>query len=125
LWGKIDSWEAAERLAQFGPALVVIKAGSKGSLLYERTTGGRWRIPAYPVKVVDVTGAGDAYCGGFMVGLEETGDPVLACCYGSVSASFVLQGFGPLYALRHSREEAERRVDQLRNEVEVVRSRCC
>lgn len=66
------------------------------------------------MKGVDVSGTGDAYCGGFMVGLEETGDPVLACCYGSVSASFVLQGSGPPYVLRFSREKAERRVDQLR-----------
>jgi ribokinase len=54
--------------------------------------------------------------------LEETGDPVLACCYGSVSASFVLQGFGALHALQHSRKDAESRVEQLRRWVEVVDS---
>jgi sugar/nucleoside kinase (ribokinase family) len=120
MWGRVDLWDAAERLAEFGPAFVVIKAGRKGSLLYESSTRRRWLVPAYPVQVVDTTGAGDAYCGGFMVGLEETGDPRLACCYGAVSASFMLQGFGPLSALRYSRREAEQRLGRLRAFVEEV-----
>ena len=36
-----------------------------------------------------------------MVGYEEMQDPVLAGCYGAVSASFVLEGFGALYAIRY------------------------
>jgi len=120
LLGPVDPWQAAQYLAQAGPPLVVIKMGSKGSLLYDRTAGKGWHIPAYPVQVVDVTGAGDAYCGGFMVGYEETQDPVLAACYGTVSASFVLEGFGALYALRHTRAEAETRLASLRQAVEKL-----
>ncbi len=110
LLGQGDLWEAACRFAEAGPTVVVIKTGSSGSLVYDGKTGARWHIPAYPVHVVDVTGAGDAYCGGFMVGYAETKDPVIAACYGAVSASFVLQGFGALYALRYTRSQAEARL---------------
>ena len=118
--GNLGPWQAACRFAEAGPGVVVIKAGSKGSLVYDRGSRRRWRIPAYPAHLVDVTGYGDAYCGGFMVGHDETQDPVLAGCYGAVSASFVLEGFGALYALRYARHQAEARLAELRERVETV-----
>jgi hypothetical protein len=45
---------------------------------------------------------------------------MLAGCYGAVSASFVLQGFGALYALQFSRAQAEARLDELRSQVRSV-----
>jgi sugar/nucleoside kinase (ribokinase family) len=116
--GTGDPWQAALRFAEAGPRVVVIKAGRKGSFIYDARAGGRWHVPAYPTAVVDVTGAGDAYCGGFMVGYRETADPLLAGCYGTVSASFVLQGFGALYALQFSRAQAEARLEKLRGQVQ-------
>ncbi len=112
--GAVDLWEAADRFAEAGPKTVVVKIGSKGSLVLDFESKSRWRIPTYPVAIVDVTGAGDAYCGGFAVGYDETADPVVAACYGTVSASFVLQGFGALYGLRYPRGEAEERLGYLR-----------
>ncbi len=118
LTGGLDLWAAAEQFAALGVPIVVVKAGSKGALLYLREDGSRWHIPAFPVQVIDVTGAGDAFCGGFMVGFQETGDPVQACAYGAVSASFVLEGYGALYALRATRAQAERRLGWLLSSVE-------
>lgn len=118
--GAGDPWQAACRFAQAGPRVIVIKAGSNGSLIYDGQAQRRWHVPAYPAEVVDVTGAGDAYCGGFMVGYQETGDPLLAGCYGAVSASFVLEGFGALYATRFSRGQAEARLNELRGQVRPV-----
>jgi ribokinase len=120
LLGPIDPWHAACRFAEAGPRVVVIKAGSRGSLVYDSQGHERWSVPAYPTRVVDVTGAGDAYCGGFMVGYQETGDAVLAACYGAVSASFVLQGFGALYAARHTRSEAQARLAVLKGRLEHI-----
>ncbi len=120
LLGEGDPWQAALRFADAGPQVIVIKAGHEGSFIYDRRSRRRWNVPAYPAEVVDVTGAGDAYCGGFMVGYQETGDPVLAGCYGAVSASFVLQGFGALYALQFSRAQAQARLDELRKQVHPV-----
>ena len=47
-------------------------------------TEAKWvDIPVFPTNVKDPTGAGDAFCGGFQVGLFETGDPVQAALYGA------------------------------------------
>jgi ribokinase len=118
LLGAVGLWEAATLFGEAGPEVVVIKVGGKGSLVYDRHSQRRWRVPAYPVDVVDVTGAGDAYCGGLMVGYEETHDPLLAACYGAVSASFVLQGFGALHGVRYSRAHAEQRLADLKDRVQ-------
>ncbi len=118
LLGEGDPWQAARHFAKAGPTVVVIKSGSSGSLIYDRETDSRWHVPAYPVRIADVTGAGDAYCGGFMVGYAETRDAVIAACYGTVSASFVLQGFGALYALRYTRSQAEVRLAAMLERIE-------
>jgi sugar/nucleoside kinase (ribokinase family) len=120
LMGQGDHWKAACRFAEAGPSVVVIKAGSKGSLVYDHRARKCWMAPAYPTDVVDVTGAGDAYCGGFMVGYAETQDAMVAGCYGAVSASFVLEGHGALHALRHSRADAEERLAALKEMVALV-----
>jgi len=100
-------------LTRRGPAAVVIKEGARGAVVYHRPDDRLQRIPALPVRVVDPTGAGDAFCGGFAVGLARTGDPFRAACYGAVSASFVIQDFGALHALRVSPAEAEERLAEL------------
>jgi hypothetical protein len=70
----------------------------------------RTHIPPYPACVIDPTGAGDSFCGGFAVGLTDTGDPIRAAQYGTVSASWVIQGYGALYALGSNREKAQARL---------------
>ncbi|RLT44180.1 MAG: carbohydrate kinase family protein [Chloroflexi bacterium] len=91
--------EMARRLAEAGAPVVVLKLGAEGSLVYQQTTDSFTPIPALPAAVVDVTGAGDAFCGAFAVGLAESGDPVTAAQWGAVAASFVIEGFGALHAL--------------------------
>jgi sugar/nucleoside kinase (ribokinase family) len=67
--------------------------GEDGSVVQE-TTGERWRVPAVPTDVVDVTGAGNAYCGGYLVALGEGLDAVEAGLRATVSASFAVEQFG-------------------------------
>ena len=107
-------WEIAEALAEYGCRIVVLKAGAGGQWLFERASGGRWRIPAYPSAVQDRTGAGDAFCGGFLVGLDHTGDPVEAALRGSAAASLVVEGSGPFYALEALPGLAAARLEALR-----------
>lgn len=113
LLGGMDLWKAAAEFARHGPRIVVVKVGERGALVYERDARRRTQVPAYPARVADVTGAGDSFCGGFLVGLAETGDAIRAAMYGAVSASFVIEGYGALYAAYHSREEAEERLLRL------------
>jgi sugar/nucleoside kinase (ribokinase family) len=67
-------------------------------------------VPAVSPRCVDPTGAGDAFCGGFLTGLIETGDPVEAALRGAVSASFAVEGCGaePLMAPVDDREVMSR-----------------
>ncbi|MBI3960084.1 MAG: carbohydrate kinase family protein [Chloroflexi bacterium] len=108
--------EMARRLAVDGPPVVVLKLGAEGALVYERVSDRFTHIPAAPAQAVDVTGAGDAFCGAFAVGLHATGDPVVAAGWGAVSASFVIEGFGALHALEQASEgERQTRLQNLRN----------
>ena len=72
------------------------------------------RMPATSADPVDPTGCGDAFCGGFLVGLTETGDLRSAMAYGAVSASFAGEGHGATHALSIDRNEALRRLEALR-----------
>ncbi|GAB4162954.1 MAG: hypothetical protein Fur0021_37640 [Candidatus Promineifilaceae bacterium] len=112
---EVDQVEAARTLAAWGAPLVVIKRGADGVLLYERepervTELAAFHAPGDP-RVIDVTGAGDAFCGGFMVGLDRTGDPRQAACYGLASASLVIEGYGALYAFSRDPAAAWQRLD--------------
>ena len=86
--------ELVERLAAAGAPIVALRMGAAGSLVYAAATGTLHHIPAVPVTVVDQVGAGNAYCGGFLVGWLETGDLRLAGKYASVAASFLVEQFG-------------------------------
>jgi ribokinase len=113
LMGSLNLWDAAVEFARHGPHVVVIKAGDQGALVYERDRNRRTHIPPYPARVVDTTGAGDSFCGGFAVGLAETGDAIRAALYGTVSASFAIEGYGALYALHARRDQARTRLHYL------------
>jgi len=103
------------QIAQRGPKVVVIKMGERGALVYDRSRDRFQHIPSYPVIApTDLTGAGDSYCGGFAVGMYETGDPFEAARFGAVSASLLIEDFGALHALEIDRVEAEKRLAELR-----------
>lgn len=106
--------EAAQRFAASGPRAVVVKLGRDGSLVYDRSTERLVHVPIVPVEVRDVTGAGDAYCGGFIAGMLATGDPVEAALYGTVSASYAVESQGAVSVPSPSRDDATRRLDALR-----------
>jgi sugar/nucleoside kinase (ribokinase family) len=93
-----DLWEMAEGIAAMGCEIVVVKRGASGQYLYEKATHSRWMIPAYPATIRSRTGAGDAFCGGFLAGLRATYDPLQAALQGNISSSFVFEGTHPFYA---------------------------
>ncbi|GMR09678.1 MAG: hypothetical protein BMS9Abin28_0498 [Anaerolineae bacterium] len=109
-----DLWEMAESLSELGCPIVGIKRGGAGLYLWDQENRRRWHIPAYPARVVDVTGAGDAFCGGFLVGLSETDDVFEAGLRGSVSASLAIEGAGALYAMGAAPGLPQARLDALR-----------
>jgi ribokinase len=72
------------------------------------------------VEIYDPTGAGDAFCGGFLAGYRRTFDPVQAAVYGNISASLVIEGQGPFYALDALSSLAEARFEALLPSVREV-----
>jgi len=116
----VDLWQAAEAFGAMGTKIVVVKSGTRGQLVYDAEAKRKWHVPAYPAKVRDLTGAGDAYCGGFLVGLATTHDPVEAAVRGAVSASIVIEGKGALYALDSTPGLAEARAQALRDVVRQI-----
>jgi len=115
-WGRTnDPWEMAEELGSYGCELVVIKRGGQGQWLYDAMGAHRWEIPAYSSRKADPTGAGDAFCGGFLAGYRNTYDPLEAALHGNVSASLNLEGSGAFYALDVAPGLAEARLEVLRD----------
>ena len=108
---------AARYFGALGPRIVVVKLGSQGVLVYERSKSARadalWRLPALPTAILDVTGAGDAFCGGFIAALSQGADPVEAAVKGTVSASFAIEDYGAAHLLSVDRAEAAWRAKRL------------
>jgi sugar/nucleoside kinase (ribokinase family) len=88
---------AARAIRAMGPRALVIKRGDAGALLFHE--GGVFAAPAFPLEeVVDPTGAGDSFAGGFMgwlarVGTTTPADIRTAMILGSVLASFSVEAF--------------------------------
>lgn len=91
--------DALATLAERCPGSVAVKLGPKGALVWDRAARTSVPVPAEPAKTVDPTGAGDSFCGGFLVGLVETGDPVTAARFGAISAAKIVAHFGADSAL--------------------------
>jgi len=109
LTGKSSAEEAAKRFAQIGVSYVVIKLGDQGSLLYEN--GKFIRIPAYATKVVDTTGAGDAFVAGFLKGLTSEYSLVKCVALGNALGSLTVEQVGAS-GHQFNKEEIERRMQR-------------
>jgi len=115
-----DIWQMMEAIADYGCEIVVVKRGERGQYLYDRASKTRWDVSAYPAKVVDPTGVGDSFCGGFLAGYRRTYEPLQAALYGSVSASLTIEGSGAFYALDALPGLAQARFEALKDGVRKV-----
>ncbi len=115
-WGEThDLWEMAAAVGDYGCDFVVIRRGGHGQMVYDVQGKHRWEIPAYPARPADPTGAGDAFCGGFLAGFRRSYDPVEATLCGNVSASLKLEGSGAFYPLDVLPGLAQARLEALKN----------
>ena len=103
--------DAVRELASWGAGVAVVKLGAEGSIACRDEE--IVRMGAATTNLVDPTGCGDAFCGGFLVGLQETGDLRTALAHGAVAASFAGEGHGAEHTLEPDRAEAERRLASL------------
>jgi len=112
-----NAFAALKKIHRLGPKYVVIKKGSHGSIL--SGPKGIFICPAYPLgKVVDPTGAGDAFVGAMMGYLATAKGSIddhirRAMVFGSVVASFCCEGFGLQGTTRIKRAQINQRVKEL------------
>jgi sugar/nucleoside kinase (ribokinase family) len=95
LLGERPVAELLAALADKGPRFVILRRGAVGSLVYDRVADRTWQVPAARANVVDVTGAGNAYCGGFLAGWGEYGSVEQAAACAAVSAALTIEQIGP------------------------------
>lgn len=117
LTGEAVTHKAARAILSLGPETVVVKMGEHGAFLMSRNE--YFTCPAFPLEsVVDPTGAGDTFAGGFMGALSRMGRPTetnfrRAVVYGCVLASFAVEEFGVGALLRVDRDEVVRRAEAI------------
>jgi cytidine kinase len=105
---------AARALRSLGPRIILIKKGEHGVILYSDEFV--FSLPAYPTgKVIDPTGAGDTFAGGFMGYLArarriDRASLKRAVAYGTIAASFNVEDFGLEKTSRLTRKDLERRL---------------
>lgn len=120
--------KAAKALCAFGVPMVIIKKGEHGVLFYSnrfsanmpKQKGFIFSLPAYPAeKVIDPTGAGDTFAGGFMGYLSRqklinAASLKKALAYGTIAASFNIEDFGLNKTARLKRMDLENRLRRFR-----------
>lgn len=116
LYPALDPRGALQALRAAYPHLrvVAVKLAARGCLVYDRARDSIVHLPAAPAQVVDTTGAGDAFCGGFLAGYERTGDGIEAVRYGLIAAAFIIETYGVPRAGVVRRDQAEQRLADYR-----------
>lgn len=111
--------KAGKKLLERGPSIIVIKKGEHGALVLGKDS--IFGVLGYPCeKVIDPTGAGDSFAGGFLGYLDkikafdDEGEIRKASVYGSVLASFTIEDFGINRFKSLSLEDIEKRFSQFK-----------
>jgi len=117
LTGKTNLIRAGRAILELGPSLVIVKKGEHGCFLFSPYF--HYALPAYPTEcVVDPTGAGDSFAGGFMGYLAGCDSISLwnmkrAVGIGTVTASLTVEGFGTEGLVAADRNRVDRRYHEL------------
>ncbi len=111
---------AARAIIEMGPSFVIVKKGEHGAVLVHKD--GIAVVPAFPLDaegVIDPTGAGDSFAGGFMGHIAATGNLDFyamqeGMAWGTVTASFTLGSFGLEGLCATTREQLDVRMDEFK-----------
>ena len=109
-----DIKTAAHKVLSMGPDKIIIKLGSKGAKCFSNSNE-EISIGVYPVsKVVDPTGAGDVFGGGFVSGIADGLSVYDSMRRGTALASFCIENFGVTRLLNVTPDELEYRVHSIK-----------
>ena len=121
LTGAIGILAAALAILKFGPRFVIVKKGENGAMFVSRHD--IYLIPAFPTEnLVEPTGAGDSFAGGMMGYIASQGKTdsetiQKAIAYGTIVASFQVEGFGAEKLEQITREDIDERLAKFRHMV--------
>jgi len=119
LSGRSNLVRAAQDVLAMGMKVVIVKKGESGSLMCS-ADGQTFLLPAYPAaEVIDPTGAGDSFAGGFLGYVAQQGRADFealksALAYGTVAASFTIADFSLNGLIGTNRSEIDARLEELR-----------
>ena len=105
--------KAARKIMELGPKMLIVKRGEYGALMFSKE--GIFYAPSYPLEeVLDPTGAGDTFAGGFIGyvashDINNVNDYKRAVIYGSVLASFTVEDFSVDRLSKLKKDEIEAR----------------
>lgn len=116
---------AARAIIELGPSFVIVKKGEHGAVLVHQD--GIAVVPAFPLEldeVIDPTGAGDSFAGGFMGHIASAGSFEFttmqeAMAWGTVTASFTLGSFGLDGLVATTRDQLKGRLDKFKEIVKI------
>lgn len=114
----LDAMKALRAMAPDTP-VIVIKCGAAGAIAHERNEPDYLELPTAAELAVDETGAGDAFCGGALVGFSHHLALREALARAAVSASFAVETVGSSGLVTASREEAEGRFQRIAERIEA------
>jgi sugar/nucleoside kinase (ribokinase family)/fructoselysine-6-P-deglycase FrlB-like protein len=110
LVGYDDPPRALATLTSLPTPVIVVKMGAEGVLVWDKARETLHAVGIAQGPVVDVTGAGDAFCGGFAAGLSPGYSPLESAQRGTISASYAVAGFGSLQLAQVDPAKAQARL---------------
>ncbi|MCL2117644.1 MAG: PfkB family carbohydrate kinase [Planctomycetaceae bacterium] len=121
LTGETGALAAARKILELGPRFVIVKKGENGAMFVSRHD--IFLFPAFPTEnLVEPTGAGDTFAGGMMGYLASQGTAdsetiKQAIAYGTIVASFQVEGFGAEKLEQITRGDIDERLAKFRHMV--------
>jgi cytidine kinase len=115
-----DAKAIVRELAGARLRLLALKQSGRGGLLVDLHAGETHGWPAHAAGVVDVTGAGDAFAGGFLAAWLTAGDIPRGIAQGVVAASFAIEDWGSRGLARATPDAARQRLSTWFPEVAIA-----
>jgi len=115
--------KAAQSILKMGPKILIIKKGENGAMLFSKSF--MFSLPAFVLgKIVDPTGAGDSFAGGF-VGYLSSVNKITpkalkqALVYGNIIASFAVEDFSPKKLFKITKSDIISRYKKYKNLISI------
>jgi len=106
IFGTRDPKKAAKKALRYGIKIVGIKMGAEGAFL-QKETGENLMLPAFKVRAIDTTGAGDGWNAGLLVGLIKGWDLYTCLSVANAVGALVVTKHGAITALPYKHELEE------------------